>query len=180
MIRAQLVIPDPTRDHIQGSPDAPIALLEYGDFECPACGAAHPILRQILEELGDRLCFAFRHFPLTNVHPHAEHAAEASEAAGAQGRFWEMHDILFENQDALDDESLVEYAAALDLDAERVIREVLSEAYRPRIRDDFRIGVRSGVNGTPALFINGQRYDGPRDLESLVTVLSGSTITASK
>ena len=132
----KLTLPDYERDHIQGSSDAPIALLEYGDYECPACGQAHPIVKAIQEQLGDDLCFAFRNFPLTNVHPHAEHAAEAAEAAGAQGSFWEMHDLLFENQDALEDEALAEYAASLGLDEMRLIREVLAGAYAGRVRED--------------------------------------------
>src|ERR1041385_9414756 len=103
--KTQLNRPDPTRDHIQGSIHAPIALVEYGDYECPYCGEAYPIVKAAQELLGDRLCFAFRNFPLVNSHPHAEHAAEAAEAAGAQGKFWEMHDMLYENQNALDDES---------------------------------------------------------------------------
>src|SRR6267378_656877 len=166
-----LTLPDVDRDHIQGQPDAPIALLEYGDFECPTCGEAYPVVKVLQEQLAERLCFAFRHFPLTNVHPHAEHAAEAAEAAGAQGRFWEMHDTLFENQNALDDESLFAYADALDLDAKRLIREVLNKTYGLRIRDDFKAGVRGGVNGTPTLFINGERYDGPRDPQSFLDAL---------
>jgi protein-disulfide isomerase len=164
-------LPDADRDHIQGRGDAPIALLEYGDFECPACGQAYPIVKVLQEQLAERLCFAFRHFPLTNVHPYAEHAAEAAEASGAQGRFWEMHDILFENQDALDDQSLFAYANTLDLDAERLIREVLNESYGLRVREDFKAGVRAGVNGTPTFFINGERYDGPRDPELFLDAL---------
>ena len=164
----KLTLPDDDRDHIQGSIDAPIALLEYGDYECPACGQTHPIVKAIQQQFGDDLCFAFRNFPLTNVHPHAEHAAEAAEAAGAQGSFWEMHDLLFENQDALEDEALAEYAAALGLDHVRLIREVLSGAYAGRVREDFKSGVRAGVNGTPTFFINGERYDGARSLEPLL------------
>lgn len=164
-------MPDADRDHIQGRADAPIALLEYGDFECPACGQAYPIVKVLQEQLTERLCFAFRHFPLTNVHPYAEHAAEAAEASGAQGRFWEMHDILFENQDALDDQSLFAYANTLDLDVERLIREVLNESYGLRVREDFKAGVRAGVNGTPTFFINGERYDGPRDPELFLDAL---------
>jgi protein-disulfide isomerase len=165
-------LPDQTRDHIQGSIDAPIALLEYGDYECPFCGEAQPIVREIQRRLGDALCFAFRHFPLTSVHPHAEHAAEAAEAAGEQGSFWPMHETLFANQNALDDESLAEYAAALGLDEMRLIQEVSSGAYAARIREDFKSGVRAGVNGTPCFFINGKRYDGPRALESLLGAVS--------
>ena len=120
------------RDHIQGPIDAPLAMVEYGDYQCPYCGEAHPIVRAIQKHLGNRLCFAFRNFPLTNMHPHAEHAAEAAEAAGAQGHFWQMHDLLFENQDALDDESLAQYASSLGLDAQRLIDEVVN-GHMPRV-----------------------------------------------
>jgi protein-disulfide isomerase len=160
---SKLTLPIPGRDHIQGPTDAPIMLVEYGDYECPYCGAAHPIVKAIQERLGDRLCFAFRNFPLNNAHPYAEHAAETAEAAGVQGKFWEMHDLLFENQDALDDEALAQYATALGLDARRLIREVLDGTHTPRVREDFRSGARSGVNGTPTFFINGVRHDGTPD-----------------
>jgi protein-disulfide isomerase len=170
--RTHLKLPDPDRDHLQGTVDAPIALLEYGDYECPVCGEVQPIVTEIQRRLGDDLCFAFRHFPLTNVHPHAEHAAEAAEAAAEQGAFWLMHETLFANQDALDDESLVQYAAALGLDETRVLQEVISNAHTHRIREDFRSGVRAGVNGTPCFFINGQRYDGARSLEPLLDAVS--------
>jgi protein-disulfide isomerase len=172
----QLKLPDQTRDHIQGPIDAPIALLEYGDYECPFCGEVQPIVKEIQHQLGDDLCFAFRHFPLTNVHSHAERAAEAAEAAGKQRSFWPMHETLFANQHALDDESLAEYAAALGLDEERLIEEVISGAYAGRVREDFKMGVRAGVNGTPCFFINGQRYDGARGLEPLLAALSQSAI----
>ena len=175
MIHAHyLTLPDTDRDHIAGNAEAPIALLEYGDYECPACGMAYPVVKLLQEQLDDRLCFAFRNFPLTNLHPHAEHAAEAAEAAGAQGRFWEMHDALFENQDALSDESIFALAEALHLNAERLIEEVLSEKYGPRVREDFKAGVRAGVNGTPTFFINGERYDGPRDPETFLQALVSS------
>jgi protein-disulfide isomerase len=165
-------LPMPDRDHIQGPIDAPIALVEYGDYECPYCGEAYPIVKAIQERLGDRLCFAFRNFPLVNSHQYAEHAAEAAEAAGAQGRFWEMHDLLYENQDALEDEYLARYAATLGLDAERLIKEVLAGTHTARVREDFRSGARLGVNGTPSLFINGVRYDGGPDVEELLTALT--------
>jgi protein-disulfide isomerase len=174
--QSQPKLPDQTRDHLQGSIDAPIALLEYGDYECPFCGEVQPIVREIQHRLGDDLCFAFRHFPLTNVHPHAEHAAEAAEAAGEQGSFWAMHETLFANQNALDDESLAEYAATLELDETRLIKEVVSGAYAGRIREDFKNGVRAGVNGTPCFFINGKRYDGSRGLESLFAAVSQPAI----
>ena len=170
--RSKLTLPIADRDHIQGPSDAPIKLVEYGDYECPICGEAYPIIKAVQKHLGSRLCFAFRNFPLINTHRYAEHAAEAAEAAGAQGRFWEMHDMLFENQDALDDESLVQFAATLELDASRLISEVVAGAHLERVREDFRSGARSGVNGTPTLFINGVRYDGARTVEDLLAVLS--------
>jgi protein-disulfide isomerase len=164
-------LPVSGRDHIQGSIDAPIQLLEYGDYECPYCGQAYPVVKEIQKRLGERLCFAFRNFPLTNSHPHAEHAAEAAEAAAAQGRFWEMHDYLYENQEALDDESLAQYAQSLGLDVQRLVSEVSSGAHQLRIREDFRSGAHNGVNGTPSFFINGLRYDGAPGLEQLLAAL---------
>jgi protein-disulfide isomerase len=169
-------LPLPERDHIQGPIDAPIMLLEYGDYECPFCAEAHPVVRAIQKRLGNRLCFAFRNFPLANSHPHAEHAAEAAEAAGARGRFWEMHDLLYENHDALEDEDLARYAAALGLDAERLMSEVLSGAHVARVREDFRSGARNGVNGTPSFYINGVRYDGTTGVEELLAALTGQSI----
>ncbi len=160
---SSLTLPVAKRDHIQGPIDAPIKLVEYGDYECPYCGEAYPIIKAIQERLGDRLCFTFRNFPLVNSHPHAQHAAEAAEAAGAQGKFWEMHDILFENQEALDDENIAEYASTLGLNARRLIDEVVTGVHTARVQEDFRSGARGGVNGTPTLFINGARYDGAPD-----------------
>ena len=173
--RIALTLPDPERDHISGSADGLIRLLEYGDYECPFCGDAHVIVKEIQGRLGNDLLFAFRNFPLTNIHPHSEHAAETAEAAGEQGNFWGMHDKLFENQDALEDENLAAYAAELGLDQARLIGEVTSGVYAPRIREDFKSGVRGGVNGTPTLFINGQRYDGARDLKHLLNALTPQT-----
>jgi protein-disulfide isomerase len=166
-------LPIEGRDHIQGNIRAPITLLEYGDYECPYCGEAYPIVKEIQERLGEKLCFAFRNFPLANSHPHAVHAAEAAEAAAAQDRFWEMHDLLFENQDALEDEDLAQYAAGLGLDAERLLREVLAGQHQARVKEDFKTGTRAGVNGTPTFFINGERYDGPRDVEAFLEALTG-------
>ena len=162
------------RDHIQGPIDAPIALVEYGDYQCPYCGEAYPIVKAVQERLGDRLCFAFRNFPLSNMHPYAEHAAEAAEAAAAQGRFWEMHDTLFENQNALEDDDLKQYADDLGLDAKRLMHEVLNGAHAARIQEDFRGGARNDVNGTPTFFINGERYDGELDAASLFAALNES------
>jgi protein-disulfide isomerase len=170
--RIPLTLPDPERDHISGSAGGLIRLLEYGDYECPFCAEVQPIVKEIQRRLGDDLLFGFRNFPLTNIHPHAEHAAEAAEAAGTQKNFWGMHDTLFENQGALDDDDLAEYAAELGLDETRLIREVTASVYAPRIREDFKSGVRGGVNGTPTFFINGERYDGALDLKHLLNALT--------
>ena len=155
-----LVVPVSERDHIAGSLDAPVVLVEYGDFECPYCRRAHPIVKAAQQALGKELTFVFRNFPLTEIHRHATQAAEAAEAAGAQGKFWPMHDTLYEHQDALDEEDLLNYAGMLELDLTRFARELAHGEYLTKVRDDFRSGVRSGVNGTPTFFMNGQRYDG--------------------
>jgi protein-disulfide isomerase len=168
------MVPVSDRDHVQGPADAPVTLVEYGDFECPYCAAAHVIVKQVREIMGDQLRFVFRHFPLTQIHPYAEHAAEASEAAGAQGQFWEMHDLLYENQPMLDSLHLVMYAEKLALEGERFVRELEEGIYRERVRGDFLSGVRSGVNGTPAFFIKGVRYDGSWDLPPLVEALESA------
>ena len=165
------------RDHVKGPADAAVTLVEYGDFECPHCGRAYPIVKAVQQAMGPRLRFGFRNFPLRESHPHAQHAAEAAEAAGAQGKFWEMHDRLFERQFALDDEYLVEYATDLGLDAQRFSKELAVGAYAPRVREDFRSGVRSGVNGTPTFFIDGARYDGSWELEPLLAALKQQTTT---
>ena len=168
---ATLKPPVGPRDHMQGPPDAPVTLVEYGDYECPFCGAAYPIVKAIQARLGDQLCFVFRNFPLTEAHPHAEDAAEAAEAAGGQGKFWPMHDMLYENQDALEPEDLVQYARALRLDLPRFVRELSEHVWAERVREDFRSGVRSGVNGTPTFFINGVRHDGGYDMASLLAAI---------
>jgi protein-disulfide isomerase len=172
--RSKLTLPAADRDHIQGPIDAPIALLEYGDYECPFCGEVYPVVKAIQERMGDKLCFAFRNFPLAKMHPHSVRAAEAAEAAGAQGGFWEMHDLLFENQEALEDEDIAQYAATLKLDVQRLMTEVASEVFAARVREDFRSGMRGGVNGTPSFFINGVRYDGARGLDGLLAALTQS------
>jgi protein-disulfide isomerase len=169
-------LPMPDRDHIQGPADAPLKLVEYGDYECPYCGEAYPVVKEVQKRLGKRLCFGFRNFPLANSHPHAERAAEAAEAAGAQGRFWEMHDMLYENQEALEDEDLARYATALGLDAQRLMSEVQAGAHLARIREDFRSGAGHDVNGTPSFFINGVRYDGEMDVEGLLEALTGGDV----
>ena len=174
-VSLKLTEPQPQRDHIQGPHDAPIQMLEYGDYECPYCGAAHGVVKDLQQELGDRLCFAFRNFPLANAHPHAQLAAEAAEAAGAQGKFWEVHDMIFENQEALEPEDLAQYAAIVGIDVPRLVNELQAGVHAPRVREDFLAGVRAGVNGTPTFFINGERFDGVPDFESLLAALTQST-----
>jgi protein-disulfide isomerase len=175
---SQLTLPVTERDHSQGPSTAPVTLVEYGDYECPYCGAAHPIVKEIQRRLGDRLRFVFRNFPITTAHPHAEHAAEAAEAAGAQGRFWEMHDYLFEHQRALSDRNLEEYAAAIGLDVERFDSDLEGTVNAERVRTDFMSGVRSGVNGTPTFFINGRRHDGAYDVETLLAAIRAAMPTS--
>jgi protein-disulfide isomerase len=168
----KLTLPVGTRDHVEGPPNASVTLVEYGDYECPHCGRAYPIVKKIQEEVGPRLRFVFRNFPLAEIHPHAQHAAEAAEAAAAQGRFWEMHDALFEHQRALLDRHLTEYASAVGLDQARFKQELADHTHAPRVRDDFLSGVRSGVNGTPTFFINGFRHDAAWDFETLMETLN--------
>jgi protein-disulfide isomerase len=167
----RLTLPVSERDHIQGPAGAPVTLVEYGDFECPYCGQAYPIVKDVQRRMGDQLRVVFRHFPLSQVHPHAERAAEAVEAAGGQGRFWEMHDALFEHQRALDDRHLLDYAERLGLDRLRFERELGDGAYTGQVRADFLSGVRSGVNGTPTFFINGVRHDAGYDVGTLLRAI---------
>ena len=170
--QARLTLPvQPGRDHIRGPAGAPLTLVEYGDYECPFCGAAHPIVTNLQAQLGPALRYVFRHFPLTTAHPHAEPAAEAAEAAGAQGSFWAMHDILFTNQEQLTGPHLVSHAQALGLDLGRFTAELRQGSHMPKVREDFMSGVRSGVNGTPCFFINGIRHDGPWDGPNLLAAL---------
>ena len=167
-----LTVPvDADRDHIQGPSDAAVTLLEYGDYECPYCGAAYPIIKQVQETMGERLRFVFRNFPITTAHPHAEQAAEAAEAAAAQGKFWPMHDLLYENQQRLETDDLVDYAGRLALDVERFRRELDDHTHAARVREDFMSGVRSGVNGTPTFYIDGTRYEGSYEADALLGVL---------
>ena len=168
---ALLHAPVTERDHAQGPATAAVTLVEYGDYECPHCGRAYPIVKEVQRRLGDDLRFVFRNFPLREIHPHAEHAAEAAEAAATQGLFWEMHDALFERQHALDDHHLIAYALELGADEQQFRRELTSQTHAARVRGDFLTGVRSGVNGTPTFFINGVRYDGPWDVETLTRAL---------
>jgi protein-disulfide isomerase len=166
--QTRLTAPVTETDHIRGPKTALVTLLEYGDYECPFCGRAHPIVEALREAMGDRMRFVFRHFPLTQIHPHAQLAAEAAEAAGAQGQFWPMHDTLYTNQHALDDAHLVQYATAIGIEPKRFVAALSSGQFRPKIRADFLSGVRSGVNGTPTFFIDDVRYDGPHEFAPML------------
>ena len=170
----KLVLPVSERDHISGPENAPVTLVEYGDYECPYCGLANPIVDEIRRELGDGLRFVFRNFPLSEMHPHAEHAAEIAEAAGAHNKFWEMHDLLYAHQNALDDRHLAEYATSLGVAASEVKRALAQHAYSDRVREDFMSGVRSGVNGTPTFFINGARHDGSYERDTLLAAIAAA------
>ncbi|MDB4963582.1 MAG: bdbD [Myxococcales bacterium] len=162
---------DPQRDHIRGPSNAPLQLVEYGDFQCPYCGRAYYEVQEVERRLRGQLQYVFRHFPLSEIHPLAVPAAETSEAAAAQGRFWEMYSMLYENQEALERPYLLRYARALGLDIAAVDAALDNHLYLPRIREDFNSGVRSGVNGTPCFFINGRRHDGAWDADSLLKTL---------
>ena len=160
-----------TRDHARGPKDAPVTLVKYGDYECPYCGEAHPVLKELMERLGEQVRFVFRHFPLDSVHPCARRAAQAAEAAASQGRFWEMHDLLYEHQDELGEEDLMRYAAELELDLRRFEEDLTNDNHAWRIEEDRLGGDRAGVRGTPALFVNGVRYAGPMDLDGLLAAV---------
>jgi protein-disulfide isomerase len=167
-----LVLPvSEERDHVQGPAAAPVTLVEYGDYECPYCGAAYPIVKQVQARLGGQLRFVFRNFPITTSHPHAEQAAEAAEAAAAQDRFWEMHDHLYEHQRRLGDDDLRGYADELGLDVARFSDELAEHAHAARVREDFMSGVRSGVNGTPTFYVNGVRHDDSYEFDTLLAAL---------
>jgi Na+/H+ antiporter NhaA len=162
---------DPERDHIRGAADAPVTLVEYGDFECPYCGRAEPVLRDLLARFGTELRYVFRHLPLGEVHGHASLAAEAAEAAAAQGRFWEMHDLLFRHQDALDPKDLIGYARELGLDVGRFVEQLRSHTYASRVARDVESADQSDVAGTPTFFANGRRHHGAFDIDSLAELV---------
>jgi protein-disulfide isomerase len=173
-----LQVPVTAADHIQGDPHAPTTLVEYGDYECPGCGIAYPIVKAVQKHFGKRLRFVFRNFPLTQIHPDAESAAETAEFAGAHGRFWEMHDGLYENQASLGLPLYLALARALRL-PEETLREALENAtFRPKVRSDFMGGLKSGVNGTPTFFINGKRHDGSYDFNDLVAAIDAKLVQA--
>jgi Na+/H+ antiporter NhaA len=173
-----LAVPvDPQRDHVRGPAEAPITLVEYGDFDCPYCGRAEPVIRELLADFGD-LRYVWRHLPLTDVHPNAELAAEAAEAAAAQGAFWEMHDLLLDHQGRLSYRHLEEYARELELDLERFRDEVRRHAHVPHIEEDVDSADISGVTGTPTFFINERRHEGAYDIETLSAAVRGARARA--
>jgi protein-disulfide isomerase len=156
------------RNHIQGAESAPVTLLMYGAYECPHCVEGNKIVREIQQQLGKKLRFVFRHFPRTNVHPHAEAAAEVAEAAGEQGKFWELHDKLFKNYNRLDGEHLVGYAEELGLNMEQFDRAITGRVYSGKVRGDLLSGLESGVKGTPTYFINGVKHNNSGELDVLL------------
>jgi protein-disulfide isomerase len=177
---AQLTRPVSEHDHGIGPADAPVTLVEYGDYECPYCGRAFPIVQDVRRRLGDQLRFVFRNFPLTQIHEHAEHAAEVAEAAAAQGKFWPMHDWLFRHQRTLEDDALLAGCAEIGLDVERVRRDLTAGSYRPRVRDDFMSGIKSGVNGTPTFYINAIRHDADYDTATLLAAIEQAGLAAAR
>jgi protein-disulfide isomerase len=158
-------------DHIRGSINAPITIVEYGDYECPYTGMAYPVVQDIMKQFGDQIYFVFRNFPLNDIHPHAQHAAEAAEAAAAQGKFWQMHDHLFEHQKALDDNHLLEYAKKVGLDIDKFKNEMSEHVYAPLINKSLKAGIDSGVEGTPTFFVNGIRYEDSWDFDTFSSFL---------
>ena len=156
------------KDHTAGPADAPVTLVEYGDYQCPDCGAAEPILRTVRERMGDRMRFVFRNFPLMDIHPFALDAAVASEAAAAQNAFWPMHDLLLENQEALDKDDLVGYAGSLGLNVEKFREALDSRALQDEVRQEAEQGEKDGVSATPTLCLNGRPYDGPLDAAAII------------
>jgi protein-disulfide isomerase len=175
---ATLKVPIATEDHVLGAESAEVTLVEYGDYECPHCGRAYPIVKQVQKHFGKRLRFVFRNFPLSEMHPHAEAAAEVAEFASAQGKFWEMHDRLFENQERLGEELFLDLGEELKLSTKGLRQALEQGTFEGRIRADFTGGVRSGVNGTPTFFINGHRHDGSFDFETLVSAIQKSMVAA--
>jgi protein-disulfide isomerase len=175
---ATLKVPVTPNDYIRGPMDAPVTLVEYGDYQCPYCGAAHPIVQAIESHFADQLRLVFRNFPLTEIHPLAEPAAETAEYAGANGQFWEMHDALYENQDQLGIPLFFALAQALGLSQEGLRDALENGTFAPKIQNDFLGGVRSGVNGTPTFFINGQRHDGTYDYPHLAAAIESQLVHA--
>lgn len=172
---AKLVVPVTGKDHILGNPEASTTLLEYGDFECPNCGEAFPIVKAVLSSEKDKVRFVFRNFPLSEIHPHALPAAFAAEAAGLQSKFWEMHDLLFINQVKLTDKDLLKYAEESNLNLKKFKADANSVPVKERVHGDFLGGIQSGVNATPTFFINGDRYDGSYEFDGLIEAIEWVT-----
>jgi len=166
-----LVVPVSERDHSQGPATAAVTLVQYGDYECPYTRQSTTIVRAIQQQLGDQLRFVFRNFPLTEIHPHALHAAFAAEAAAVQGKFWQMHDDIFHHQHTLEDSDLEQFAGAIGLDMQQFARDMAERPYISRIEEDLQSGIRSGVRGTPTFFINGVLYPGSWEQEALLAAL---------
>lgn len=158
-------------DHAQGPADAPVTLLEYGDYQCPYCADMNPMIKAIAKVMGTQMRYVFRHMPLLEMHPYAQHAAEAAEAAGAQGKFWEMHDAILQRQAELGTDLLHRLAKKIDLDVERFSADLEARQYRPRVKRDFMSGMRSGVAATPTFFINGRRYEGALEHAALLSAV---------
>lgn len=158
------------QDHIQGPSVASIEIVEYGDYQCPHCGAAYPVIREIQKKFGDQIRFVYRNFPLSESHEFAMPAAVASEAAALQNKFWEMHDIIFENQDSLSNEGLFKMASEAGLDIEKFKEDIQKPELEQKVESDFESGIRSGVNGTPSFFVNGTKFDG--DAQDLMDMLT--------
>ena len=177
---ATLKVPVTAEDHSQGSNKASVILVEYGDYQCPYCGKAYPIIKRLQTHFGDKLRFVFRNFPLSEVHPLAEPAAEAAEFAAENKQFWEMHDLIYENQERLSLENLLEIGESLELPDEDLELAIENQQYSNKIHKDFLGGVKSGVNGTPTFFINGSRYDGAYEFEDLVSAIETLISESSK
>jgi protein-disulfide isomerase len=171
---SQLTPPISAEDHVDGPDRAELELVMYGDFQCPYCTAAFPIVQRVRDQLVGRLLFAFRHFPLREIHPDAERAAEAAEAAAAQGAFWQMHDRMYESRGALGREDLISQATELGLDVDRFTTELDSEVHAPRVQRDVDSGLASGVTGTPGFFVGGRVYGGSFDAGSLTAALEAT------
>jgi formate-nitrite transporter family protein len=168
---ATLIQPVSANDHAEGPADAPLTLVEYGDYQCPYCWAAYPVVKRLQKTLGEKMRFVFRNFPLAQMHPYAMIAAEAAEAAALQGKFWEMHDLIYEQQNFLDPDIILVWAKWIGLNLEQLGNDIRQGVPQKRIKEDRRSGIRSGVNGTPTFFINGTRFDGPLDYDSLLEAL---------
>ena len=174
MTMSNLTTPISSHDHAQGKAYAPWTLVEYGDYQCSSCGDAHPIVKQLQQHFGEQLRFVFRHFPL-EMHPYAEHAAETAEFAAAHGKFWEMHDLLFENQANLKDASLLKLAARLRLGTDHLKHALEEGKYATRVKKDLDSGIASGVTGTPMFYINGHTHDGDYDFDSMIQAIEATT-----